>query len=155
NSARLESELLYGRALDKKQPVDLNEMNAYWREQAWQEFKDQPSAWLKLLAKKAYYLLNDFDQYNNKTYAWHHAESPWLRNNFLSWGILFVFAAGILAFRGRGLGTMAVDFNCSFIAGVTLVFCTYAAGALLYYASGRFRLPLMPLLCVLVGGWMA
>jgi len=151
NPARKEDEIMFNEA--KKTfsgPAD-----AYWYGKAVQAIKQDPGAWLKLELKKAYYLLNDFDQYNNKTYAWHKAESPFLQGNFLGWGILFVLSMGILALRGRGLGTMQAEFNCPMIAGVWLICITYGAGVLLYYASGRFRLPLLPLLCVWAGGWMA
>jgi hypothetical protein len=30
------------------------------------------------MARKTYYLFNDFEPYNNKTYAFHQARSPWL-----------------------------------------------------------------------------
>jgi hypothetical protein len=42
------------------------------------------------LGRKVYALLNDWEQYNNKTYAFHQARSPWLRWNPLSWGVLLV-----------------------------------------------------------------
>ncbi len=149
NPARKEEEMMFAEA--KKTfsgPADV-----YWNERAVRAIKQNPRAWLKLEIKKAYYLLNDFDQYNNKTYAWHKAESPLLQWNFLGWGILLVFSAGLLAVRGRGLGSVVADFNCPMVASMLLVFCVYAAGDLMYYASGRFRLPLITLLCVLASGW--
>jgi len=151
NPARKEEEIMFNEAKTTfSGPADV-----YWNEKAVQSIRQNPSAWLKLEIKKTYYLLNDFDQYNNQTYAWHKAESPMLRWNFLGWGILFVLSAGILALRGRGQGTMTADFNCPMVASMLLIFGVYAAGVLLYYASGRFRLPLATLLCVLAGGWMA
>lgn len=150
NPARKEQAILYAKA------ASLNTMTekGYWYGQALDAIRKDPGAWLKLMGKKVYYFLNDFDQYNNKTYAWHKAESPFLKWNFLGWGIIFVMAAGMCALRGRGLGSVAADFNCPIFAGTLLAFMLYAAGALLFYASGRFRLPLLPLLCVLAGGWM-
>lgn len=151
NPARKEAELLYAEASKTNSVPE----NVYWYGQAWSAIGQDPGAWLKLLAKKAYYLLNDFDQYNNKTYAWHQAESPFLKWNFLGWGVLLVLAAGIMGLRGRGKATLTADFNCPMVAIIWAAILVYAAGAILYYASGRFRLPLMPLLCILAGGWMA
>ncbi|HVU38771.1 MAG TPA: hypothetical protein VHC95_10585 [Opitutales bacterium] len=154
NPARKESEILYARLTG--QPADPQPvMNEFWSQDAIRNIIGDPAAWLKLEFEKLYYLLNDYDQYNNQTYAWHRQNSPLLRWNYLGWGMLFVLAAGILALRGRGEGSMPVEFNCPIVAGVMLVFCVYSAGVLLYYASGRFRLPLLPLLGVLAGGWMA
>jgi len=146
NPAQKEEAILY----DKVRLLNSAPEGVYWDEQAWSAIGQHPAAWLKLMAKKAYYLLNDFDQYNNKTYAWHKAESPWLRWNFLGWGVLFVAAALITPFTWTQARALKNNVRCAQLAGVMLVFVTYAAGVLLYYASGRFRLPLAPLLCVLV-----
>jgi 4-amino-4-deoxy-L-arabinose transferase-like glycosyltransferase len=149
NPTRKESELLYAQETGAKPPFDIAAMEGYWRARAWAEIEANPAAWLKLMGRKAYYLFNDFDQYNNKTYAWHQERSPWLRWNFLSWGILLVLAAAMLP-----LGWAAGETRRrTAMAGLLLVFAVYGAGVLVYYASGRFRLPLAPLLCVLAGGW--
>ncbi len=146
NPARLVSEYLYAKTTGAQPPYSIAAMDGYWRAQATSSLSSNPGAWLHLLARKAYYLGNDFDQYNNKTFSWHQEQSPWLRWNPLGWGILLVLAAGAIP-----AGLMR---NRSGVAGVLLVFFTYGAGVLLYYASGRFRLPLAPWLCVLAGGWV-
>jgi len=153
NPARKEAEALYAQATQTPPPHSMAEMNAYWRAQAWANITTNPMAWLKLMAKKTYYLLNDFDQYNNQTYAWHQAESPWLKWNYLGWGILFVMAVGAVPLAWRRVHSE--ETIRPKLLGLLLVFCTYAAGVLLYYASGRFRLPLMALLCVPAAGWAA
>jgi hypothetical protein len=150
NPAQKEEAILYA----KVHLLNSSPESFYWNQRALSSIRDNPSGWLKLMAKKTYYLLNNFDQYNNKTFAWHQAESPWMRWNFLGWGILLVLSVGVLTLRGGGQQTLATDFNCPILAGVMLTFGTYAAGVLLYYASGRFRLPLTPLLCVIAGGWV-
>ena len=122
-------------------------------QQAWAAIEAKPGAWLKLMVKKAYYLFNDFDQYNNFTYAWQQARSPWLAWNFLGWGVLLVFAAAALPAAWRATG--GENIRRAQLAGLGLVFFVYAGGVLLYYASGRFRLPLAPLLCVIAGGLAA
>jgi hypothetical protein len=146
NSARLVSQYLYTKTTGAQPPYSIAAMDGYWRAQATSSLSGNPGAWLRLLARKAYYLANDFDQYNNKTYAWHQGQSPWLRWNPLGWGLMLVLAAGALP--------LALTYNRSATAGVLVVFFSYGAGVLLYYASGRFRLPLTPWLCVLAGGWV-
>jgi hypothetical protein len=149
NPARRESEAAYARATGATPPFAVDAMEAYWREQARAAIAANPIGWLKLMFLKTYYLFNDYDQYNNQTYAWHQARSPWLRWNFLGWGVLLVLAAGAL-----GLALVRPLAVPAPAAGILLVFAAYGAGVLLYYASGRFRLPLAPLLCVLAGGWV-
>ena len=63
---------------------------------------------------------------------------------------LFVAAAFVTPFSWSRTAPLKDTARCARLAAVFLVFVTYAAGVLLYYASGRFRLPLAPLLCVLV-----
>jgi hypothetical protein len=149
NPARIEQEILYQR--DKL--VFSGPEGLYWDQQAWAAIKAKPGAWLKLMVKKAYYLVNNFDQYNNFTYAWQQARSPWLAWNFLGWGALLVFAAAALPAAWRATG--GENIRRAQLAGLGLVFFVYAGGVLLYYASGRFRLPLAPLLCVIAGGLAA
>ncbi|MGA2051934.1 MAG: hypothetical protein ABSH19_01345, partial [Opitutales bacterium] len=147
NPTRVESELLYAQETGSRPPFKIPLMEGYWQARAWAGIMENPTAWLELMGRKTYYLFNDFDQYNNKTYAWHQEQSPWLRWNFLSWGVLLVLAAAMLPVGAAERRTA--------MAGLLLVFIAYGAGVLIYYASGRFRLPLAPLLCVLAGGWAA
>ncbi len=42
------------------------------------------------MAHKAYALLNNWEQYNNKTFEFHKERLPWLRWNPLCWGMLLV-----------------------------------------------------------------
>jgi hypothetical protein len=153
NPARRESEILYARATGRMPPFTAGEMESYWDGQAWSAIGAHPGAWLKLMTRKTYYLLNDFEQYNNKTFLWHARQSPWLRPGIIfGWGMLFTLAAmGATAAWARA-GTPGDSSRHAKLAGYLLVFAVYAAGVLVYYASGRFRLPLAPLLCVLAGG---
>jgi 4-amino-4-deoxy-L-arabinose transferase-like glycosyltransferase len=147
NPAQAESEFLYAKATGKTPPFDPGEMEKYWRQQAWSEIGANPGAWLKLMVKKAYYLFNDYDQYNNFTYAWEKAQSPVLAWNFLGWGIVLILAVATAAAAwGR-----ADPAGRARLAGYFLIFAAYGGGVLLYYASGRFRLPLLPLMCVVAG----
>ena len=143
NPARAESMLLFER--DTGRPAtDLGTVNAYWRQRALGEIAAHPLAWLEVMARKTYALLNDWEQYNNKTFAFHQARSPWLRWNPLSWGILFVLGvagtARLFAERPRVAPALA------------LIVAASAASVVLFFVSARFRLPLAALLCVVAGG---
>ena len=144
NPARTESLQLYREATGGIGLASIDTYNAYWSARLRQEVVAEPSAWLLLEGRKLVYLLSDFEQYNNKTYAFHHPRSPWLSSNPLSWTI--VLTLGTLGFFAlpasrRGLAPAL---------GLTLA--ALAAGVLLSYASSRFRLPLAMLLTVLAGG---
>jgi hypothetical protein len=80
NAARIESERLYRRA-NPDGPADPASMSRYWRAQLSAHLMSQPLDWVALLARKAWYLLNNFEQYNNKTYDFHKVRSRWLRYN--------------------------------------------------------------------------
>jgi len=143
NPARVESVVRYRQATGRTD-ADIPAMNAYWRHRFIGEITGQPLAWLRLMARKAYALGNDWEQYNNKTYAFHHDRSPWLWWNPLSWGALFALgAAG--AFR-----LVATDRRAALT--LALIGTIYAASVLLFYVSDRFRLPLAAINTVLSGG---
>src|SRR3990172_3119109 len=121
-------------------------MNRYWRGKFWAHVREEPGAWLRLMVRKIYYLLNSFAQYNNKTYAFQQMLSAWLRWNPLHWGLTFVLGvagAAMLWRRTERRGAVVL------VAGLAVA---YAAGALLFFASDRFRLPLLPLVCLFAGG---
>lgn len=146
NPARAESVLLY-QAETGRTTADIPAMNAHWRARFVDYVFHHPVAWLGQLARKGYALLNDWEQYNNKTYAFHRDRSPWLHWNPLSWGVLFVLgiagAARLAATSPRTAVALAV------VTGAA------TAGVLLFFVSARFRLPLAALATVLAGGALA
>ncbi|MEO7413132.1 MAG: hypothetical protein ABIZ81_07230 [Opitutaceae bacterium] len=146
NPARAESMILYQQATGSA-VVRVAEMNTYWRARFLDRVFHHPGAWLAQIARKAYALTNTWEQYNNKTYAFHKARSPWLRWNPLSWGILFILgvagAARLVAESPRTAGAFA------------LVVTACAASVLLFFVSARFRLPLAALATLLGGGAIA
>lgn len=145
NPARVESERLYEIDVGEP-PEDVFQLQAYWRQRALNEIAADPFAWLGRISRKAYYLTNHYEQYNNKTYAWHKERSPWLRYNPIGWALLF--AAGLL---GLALSWRQPASRIILLAGLT-----YAAGLLLFYVSARFRLPLAALLAAGSSGlWAA
>lgn len=122
-------------------------MNAHWHARFFGYVVQHPFAWLGQLVRKAYALVNDWEQYNNKTFAFHQARSPWLRWNPLSWGIIFVLGvAGAVRLASTAPRTA---WSLAWITGAC------AASVLLFYVSARFRLPLAALATVLAGGGLA
>ena len=122
-------------------------MNAHWRARFLEEATSHPGRWAALLARKAYALLDNWEQYNNKTFAFHKARSPWLRWNPICFGLLLVLGVA-------GAARLAAESprQAAACAAATLA-C--AASALLFFASDRFRLPLAGVGAVLAGGALA
>jgi 4-amino-4-deoxy-L-arabinose transferase-like glycosyltransferase len=146
NPARAESIFLFRQATGHA-PADIRELNAYWRARFFEHVTGHPFAWCGLLARKTYALLNNWEQYNNKTFALHQSRSPWLRWNPLGFGILLVLGVA-------GLARLASVSRRT--AGLfTAVAVTSAAGVLLFFVSARFRLPLAALATILAGGALA
>jgi hypothetical protein len=142
NPARREAALLYARETGLPAGENPAAESAYWRTKTLRAIAEKPGAWLDLMARKGLALIGNREPYNNKTYAFHKARSPWLRWNPLGWAVLLALGmAGAVCFSKK--------------PGVRLLVFTglaYAAGVLLFYASARFRVPLVPLLAVLAGG---
>ena len=146
NPAQMESILRY-HAETGGADGSIGEMNAHWRRCFLDYVCHHPVDWLRLMAVKTYVLLNDWEQYNNKTFAFQKSLSPWLRWNPIGWGVLLMLAvAGFRRLQTRA-GSIAAT-----AAAIAVV---YAAGVLLFYVSGRFRLPLAALGCVMAGGALA
>jgi hypothetical protein len=143
NPARAESILLYAQETNGAAP-GIREMNAHWRGRFLAEVLGHPLRWAALMARKTYALLNNWEQYNNKTYAFHKELSPWLRWNPICWGVLLVLAVGGGARLARESPRAA--------AALAATAAACAASILLFFVSARFRLPLAALCAVLAGG---
>ena len=145
NPAKLESIALYESETGAEAPHSVAEMNAYWKERFWEQVREHPLPWLGLMARKAYFFLNSYEQYDNKTYGFHKPRYLALRWNPLHWGLLLLLAvAGTLA------GLRQSPYR-PFLFLAIGTFAVYAAGTILFYTSNRFRLPVLPLLAVLGG----
>jgi hypothetical protein len=108
------------------------------------EVSSHPLRWGALTARKAYALLNNWEQYNNKTFAFHKARSPWLRWNPVCWGLLLMLGVA-------GAARLASESPRS-AAALAAIWAACAASILLFFVSARFRLPLASMLAVLAGG---
>jgi 4-amino-4-deoxy-L-arabinose transferase-like glycosyltransferase len=143
NPARAESIVLYNEETHGG-PQDIAAMNAHWRRRFIDEVASHPLRWAALMARKGYALLNNWEQYNNETYAFHKALSPWLRWNPMCWGLVLV-----LALAG-GARLASESPRAAFALAAVSGAC--ALSILLFFVSARFRLPLAAISLVLAGG---
>ncbi len=144
NPARAEAEVIYARETGEKPPFSIDAQNAFWRERFRASMHEDPWRFAVLQLRKVYYLFHDFEQYNNKTFAYHKTRSPVLRWNPLGWGVLLVLALGaVVLARPRPPA----------LRGWLLLAAVYAAAMGVYYVSARFRIPLVSVLAVTAGGW--
>lgn len=145
NPARVESVHLYGQAHpDEQPPYSIDAMNANWRSEFINHLIENPLEVAKMWLLKAYAVVNAFEQYNNLTFSFHKERLPLLRYNPLNWGILLILGT---------LGLMQLWWTDSRKAVAwMMIILAYASMLLLFYASARFRLPMVPLMAVLAGG---
>ncbi len=142
NPNRMEAALLYEQ--EHGAPGSISEQTAYWRSRTLQHIANEPLSWLKLEAFKLYASFNSFEQYNNKTYAFHKQLSPWLRYNPISWGLLLVLTTFSLTVLWR-------QKRSELLPGFAIA-ASLLAGLMIYMTSARFRLPLVPLAAILASG---
>lgn len=143
NPARLESELLYMRETAASETYSIDDFNRFWRDKTLRYITENPGQWLLLQLRKLYYLVNNFEQYNNKTFAFHRDMAPLLRYNPLCWGILLISAV-LALFNWRGAN--------AYLKKILLTILLLSAGIQAFLVSARFRLLLVPLLVVLAPG---
>lgn len=145
NPARLESEIAYRQVTGADFPYEIDEFNRFWREQTIDQIREAPFVWLKLMLKKSYFLLNNFEQYNNKTFSFHKQLSPVLRFNPLCFGLIIVLATITCVY-------CKFEFQHKLVLQ-TIVFLGF--GILAFYVSARFRMLLVPFLVGLAAGIFA
>jgi 4-amino-4-deoxy-L-arabinose transferase-like glycosyltransferase len=143
NPARAEAEILYCRDRPCAEGIDIDDFQAYWRDRFVDYLKTNPGAWIDLMVSKTWYLVNNYEQYNNKTYWFHKDRAPWLRWNPLGWAVLLAL----------GVGALWLPLRPPARSLLVLLASAYAVGLLLYFVSARFRVPMAGWLCVLAGGW--
>lgn len=141
NPARREAEQGF-RAANADVAFSIDAHNRFWQQKLITDISNDPLRWIKLEFSKLWYLLNNFEQYNNKTYAFHKAQSPWLRLNPIGWAL--VLGLGVYGL----LVTKASRQRTALLGAIA----AYAAALLLTYVSARFRLPLVALLSIAAAG---
>jgi hypothetical protein len=140
NPTRAESTYLFEQQFPASSG-DIAAQNSYWRNKAIDACLADPMRVMKLWLKKLYFCYNNFEQYNNKTYAFHRALNPYLCLNPLCFALVFTLSVTALCASSQK-PTQSI-FVYWFLC---LGFIT--ASILLFFASARFRLPLLSLLCL-------
>jgi len=142
NPARLESEILYFRSTGQQAVDDIDAFNRFWRSKTIEEIMSAPMEWFLLMGRKLWYLVNNFEQYNNKTFTFHKSLSPVLRYNPLCFGFLLVLAVVTLV-------NVPQNFNIRILA-VSAFFM--ASGIIAFFVSDRFRILLLPFMIPAAAG---
>ncbi len=145
NPQRLEAEYIYSKETGKKIPYDIDDFNKFWRAKCFSEIKSDPIKWLKLILKKTYYLYNNYEQYDNKTFSFQKELSPSLRYNPLCFGMIIILVF-IFIFN--------YDFkiNKNKIFTIAIGIDIVSLGIIAFYVCARFRLSIVPLLVILCSG---
>ncbi len=135
---------LFERQTGRTPPYSIDEVNAHYTGEVKRIVLEDPVAWAALPLRKAYGLLNNVEQYDNKTWELQKGISPILRWNPLNWGLLLLLGvAGGWALWGN---------NRKALLWIGLVAGLYIVVSLVTIVNNRYRLPLYPLLGVLAGG---
>ena len=118
------------------------ELSRFWAGQALEHVRLNPGFALRMLARKAELLVNDYEVPDNQDVYFVERYSPVLRWSFLSFGWIFPFAIVGLAtpLRSRGV---------RLLAGVIGV---YTCSVIAFFVNARYRIPMMPFLIVLADG---
>jgi 4-amino-4-deoxy-L-arabinose transferase-like glycosyltransferase len=146
NPSKIESIELYERETGESPPHSISEMNAHWKNKTFEHIASHPVDWVLLMSRKAYYFLNNYEQYDNKTYGFHKSRHLQLRLNPIHWGALL-----ILAVAGAIIGLTKRETRF-FTISLIVIFALYAAGTILFVTSNRYRLPMIPALSILASG---
>ncbi len=124
--------------------TDIAEMNRFYSSEFRRILREDFARWKWIPLRKLYALLNNQEQYDNKTWDLQKSLSPWLRWNPLNWGILLVVGGLGWLLLWRRDPTLAW-----WLAGLGGL---YLSVSFLTIVNNRYRLPLYPLLAVAAGG---
>jgi 4-amino-4-deoxy-L-arabinose transferase-like glycosyltransferase len=118
------------------------EVSSYWYEEGVKWIKNNPSDFVTLLLRKGYYNISNREVSNNRSLELFFDQIWLLKYNPLSFGFLFSFAGigAILVIRKRSSALPLIYFIGIYILATSL-----------FFFSSRFRLPLIPLYCILSG----
>lgn len=114
------------------------EVSRYWTRRAWEDIRDDPGRWLKLMGLKALMVVNAYEVGDVEAQSVYQAFSPLLAVLSMVWhfGVLAPLAAAgmVLARRRRPARTLAA------------LIAAMAAAVVLFYVLGRYRYPLAVLM---------
>lgn len=144
NPTIFESIYHYREQTGREPPYSVSEMNAFFTQQAINQVLEDPGAWFRLMLRKLYSLVHNYEQYDNKTYSLQKSISPFLSVNPIGWGLIIT-----LAVVG---GTLLGFVRKTSWFGILTLLLLYGIMVLSTYTANRYRLPMIPLLAVLAGG---
>jgi len=128
-----------------KQKLKPSEVSSFWVKQTLDFVKNQPFKYLKLQVKKLYYFWNGFEIESNKSIYLYRQFSALLK--FLVWLLYIAFPFGFigpLALTGMFLTRTKIKK----LLLVYLFIIFYMCGVILFFVTGRFRLPVIPFLII-------
>ncbi len=148
NPARAEAEFIYSKETGQKSPFNLNDFNKFWLKKCFDEIASNPSHWINLTLKKIYYLFNNYEQYNNKTFGFHKSITPILQYNPLCFGFLIIlFSLTLFNLLKNKNDLINQHEKCKVITLFIGIFFL-SLGIIAFYVSARFRIPLASLIII-------
>ena len=130
----------------KKPGSDPGAISRYWTERTIKTILADPVRWLKLMARKVWLVVWDYEITNNKSvYFFEDEETPVLRLTPVRW---FMLAA--LAPLGVIMAVRAGNKNALFIIAGFLAL--YAVNLVMFFVNSRYRMAMWPAMTVLAGG---
>jgi tetratricopeptide (TPR) repeat protein len=114
-----------------------HEVSSYWYQRGWNFVTSEPGAWLGLMVRKCYLLVNSFELSNNQSIQGFYSYSPLFRNPLLGLGVVLPLATPQFFTRRLWKGPLPWFVV---IYGLTVV---------VFFVTSRYRMPLIPLLLVL------
>lgn len=141
-----DSERIASRAL--KRQVSSREASQWWFDRALREIVAQPGAWLKVMARKAGFVLGDYEWQDQDAYGAYVSESRILNafSGILRFGLLLpLFAIGAVAMWNTK------EESRPFITAAIAIL----GGVMLFFVFGRYRYAAMPFMFVVAGSGLA
>jgi len=130
---------LVSRALER--PVSHAEASAWWRDRALADVRAAPLAWLALLARKALLFLHPVEiPQLGASYEWYRERAWPLRFPLDSRWVLILALAAPFALRVTGGRAAARRARVPLLALIV-----YGAAVCLFFVTGRYRAPIMPI----------
>jgi Tfp pilus assembly protein PilF/4-amino-4-deoxy-L-arabinose transferase-like glycosyltransferase len=118
-----------------------SDISNYWYSRGWKFIRSQPKEFLQLTFKKMYLFWNKLEIPNNQSFY-----SSWLYSSFLRWLPFGFWLIGPLGLLG-----MFIAWQSNRGRFMVVVVLFYMFIVILFFVCDRFRLPVVPLLCIFSG----
>lgn len=122
-------------------PLRPSEVSAYWYGKAWTFAREDPVNFLRLFLKKFYLFWSRIEIANNQSYYTFERAS----------GILGALPVGFWLVGPLGLAGIAIGWREPRARMLILFMLAYALVTAAFFVCDRFRLPVIPILCVFSG----